>query len=171
MIFAIITSGNSKQNQSVVNSGAVVPFIQLVDSPKIDIAEQVLDCISAYLTVTFQALICVGNIACEDAFNRKVVYENGGLAAILLFLRREDLKAEQLNSGVWAFSNMCRSRTLISLNILKSCVACIKQLLKKEDAEILRSACAAAAYLTDGPNDRIQMFLDGGVCRPIINLI
>ena len=41
MVFANITSGNKQQNQAVVNSGAVLPFIRLIDSAHDDISEQV----------------------------------------------------------------------------------------------------------------------------------
>lgn len=113
----------------------------------------------------------MGNIACEDSFARKVLYENGGLHAVIRFIQRSELSADQLNSGAWAFSNMCRSRSLIAIDVLEVCTDAIKSLLRSEDPDILRSTCAATAYLTDGPSDRVQMFLDKGICPYIIKLI
>lgn len=42
MIFANVTSGTKEQNQAVINSGAVLSFIQLMDAESINLSEQVL---------------------------------------------------------------------------------------------------------------------------------
>ena len=56
MVFANLTSGTKEQSQAVVSSGAVMPFIRLVDSPRVTLAEQVIRIFTLCCLATRRAL-------------------------------------------------------------------------------------------------------------------
>ena len=47
----------------------------------------------------------------------------------------------------------------------------LSQLLYSEDLEILADSCWVVAFLSDGPNQRIQRVIDGGLSRRLVELL
>lgn len=45
------------------------------------------------------------------------------------------------------------------------------QLLYEDDPETLSHCCWSVAFLADGPNDKIQKIIDGGLCRRMVELL
>jgi hypothetical protein len=47
----------------------------------------------------------------------------------------------------------------------------LKWLLFSSDLDVLADVCWALSYLSDGPNDKIQVVIDSGVCRKLVELL
>lgn len=61
-------------------------------------------------------------------------------------------------NAVWALSNLCRGKHPPP-EFLKvaPCLPVLARLLLHTDADVLSDACWALSYLSDGPNDKIQV--------------
>ena len=51
------------------------------------------------------------------------------------------------------------------------CIPTLAKLMYSEDTETLAHACWAASFLADGPNDKIQRIVDGGLCGRLVELL
>jgi len=54
---------------------------------------------------------------------------------------------------------------------LKSCRYFLSSLIQLNDQEIIQHSCWALSYLTNGPNERIQLILDTGIAPRLISLL
>ena len=54
---------------------------------------------------------------------------------------------------------------------VKPALPTLAHLLFHEDASVVADACWAIAYLSDGPNHKIQAVIDSGVCRRLVELL
>lgn len=79
----------------------------------------------------------------------------------LMFLARLLSKATRLTmtrNAVWALSNLCRGKhPPPEFSKVAPCLPVLSRLLLHTDADVLSDACWALSYLSDGPNDKIQV--------------
>ncbi|ESO84965.1 hypothetical protein LOTGIDRAFT_221684 [Lottia gigantea] len=152
-----IASGTSDQTRYVVNEGAVVDFIRLLDSPHQNVCEQ--------------AVWALGNIAGDGTELRDYV-TSAGIVEPLLRLARNDVPAGFLRNVTWTISNLCRNKNPPpKFEVVKQCLPTLSRLLNHTDKEVLADTCWALSYLTDGTNDKIQEVIDANVIPRLVELL
>lgn len=61
-------------------------------------------------------------------------------------------------NAVWALSNLCRGKNPPpDFDKVAPCLPVLARLLFLSDGDVLSDACWALSYLSDGPNDKIQV--------------
>uniref|UniRef100_A0A8C7SDS9 Importin subunit alpha n=1 Tax=Oncorhynchus mykiss TaxID=8022 RepID=A0A8C7SDS9_ONCMY len=137
-----IASGTSDQTSAVVEGGAIPAFIRLVISPHPHISEQ--------------AVWALGNIA-------------GNAFLLLQYL----ISSGYLRNITWTVSNLCRNKhPSPPLAAVQQIIPTLVRLLHHDDKEVLADTCWALSYLTDGPNDRIEMVVvQTGLISRLVQLL
>ncbi|XP_012682938.2 importin subunit alpha-1 [Clupea harengus] len=157
-----IASGTSEQTRAVVDSGAIPAFVSLVSSPHPHVSEQ--------------AIWALGNIAGDGPTYRDKVIKHGAIDALLTLLAVPDLaifSSGYLRNVTWTLSNMCRNKNPSPpLMAVQQMLPTLLRLLQHSDKEVLADACWAVSYLTDGPNERIEVVVQqAGLVPQLVQLL
>ena len=153
-----IASGTSEHVRSVINGGAVPLFCKLLLSPSDDVREQ--------------AVWALGNIAGDSPTYRDVVLQLGALQPLLSqFDAAQKPKLSMLRNSSWTLSNFCRGKPQPQFASVRIALPVLAKLINSEDEEVLANACWALAYLSDGPNEKIQAVIESGVVRRLVELL
>uniref|UniRef100_A0A9J7Z8X5 Importin subunit alpha n=1 Tax=Cyprinus carpio carpio TaxID=630221 RepID=A0A9J7Z8X5_CYPCA len=152
-----VASGTSWHTQQVVEHGAVPAFIALLASPMLNISEQ--------------AVWALGNIAGDGPSYRDALIDCGVIPALLARLT-PDAPVGYLRNLTWTLSNLCRNKNPFPrFSAVQQMLPSIIQLLHHSDKSILSDACWAISYLTDGPNERIDVVIKTGVLPRLVELL
>ncbi|XP_048031712.1 importin subunit alpha-8 [Megalobrama amblycephala] len=152
-----VASGTSWHTQQVVEHGAVPAFIALLASPMLNISEQ--------------AVWALGNIAGDGPSYRDALIDCGVIPALLARLT-PDAPVGYLRNLTWTLSNLCRNKNPFPrFSAVQQMLPSIIQLLHHSDKSILSDACWAISYLTDGPNERIDVVIKTGILPRLVELL
>ncbi|XP_017345396.1 importin subunit alpha-8 [Ictalurus punctatus] len=152
-----VASGTSWHTQQVVEHGAVPAFIALLASPMLNISEQ--------------AVWALGNIAGDGPAYRDALIDCNVIPALLARLT-PDVPVGYLRNLTWTLSNLCRNKNPFPrFSAVQQMLPSIIQLLHHSDKSVLSDACWAISYLTDGPNERIDIVIKTGVLPRLVELL
>ncbi|CAI2298820.1 unnamed protein product [Caenorhabditis sp. 36 PRJEB53466] len=151
-----IVSGTTEQTVAAVEAGVTAPLIQLSVHPNAQISEQ--------------SLWAMANIAGDSAQLRDYVIKCHGVEALMHLMDRvETLEDSHVRTIAWAFSNMCRHKQPnASLEVLRVLSRGLVKLVQHPDRQVRQDACWAVSYLTDGPDEQIELARESGVLRHVV---
>uniref|UniRef100_A0A8C6JJJ7 Importin subunit alpha n=1 Tax=Melopsittacus undulatus TaxID=13146 RepID=A0A8C6JJJ7_MELUD len=152
-----IAAGTSEHTKAVVEGGALPAFISLLSSPHMHISEQ--------------SVWALGNIAGDGPLYRDALINCNALPP-LLALVSPATPVWFLRNITWTLSNFCRHKNPSPpLDAVQKVLPTFICLLEHEDKEIISDSCWATSFLTDGPNDRIQLVVDTGILPRLVELM
>jgi len=153
-----IASGTTEHTTHVVQNGAIDRYIALLASPSEGVREQ---CVWA-----------LGNIAGDSPAFRDMVLDAGVLPLMLEILNNSS-NISILRQAVWAISNLLRGKPPPSLEqVAPACGPLVRILADEKDTEVLSDTCWGLSYLTDGPNERIDVLLkQEGACEHLVRIM
>ncbi|XP_026180198.1 importin subunit alpha-1 [Mastacembelus armatus] len=156
-----IASGSSEQTAAVVEGGAIPAFVNLITCPQQHISEQ--------------AVWAIGNIAGDGSALRDRVIKHGAVPLLLSLLSVPDFSVFNtgyLRNVTWTLSNLCRNKNPFPpMGAIQQILPVLVRLLHHDDLEVLADACWAVSYLTDGPNDRIDVVIQTGLIPRLVKLL
>ena len=153
---ANIASDSSSETRTVIDAGAVPIFVNLLRSEHDEVREQ--------------AIWALGNIVGDSPRWRDSVLSFDAMT--LLLESFVDLSRESLvRNAAWTLSNFCRGKPQPVFETVAQALPVLGRLIRGEDTKVLADACWALAYLSDGPNVKIQAVIEADVVPRLVQLL
>jgi importin subunit alpha-6/7 len=118
-----------------------------------------------------QAVVALGTIAGDSPPCRDLVLQAGAMQPLLNQLNKKKSKVSMRREATWTLSNFCRGRPQPDFELVRSSLPTLALLLLCPDEEVLMDACWALSFLSDGPNEKIQVVIEAGICSRLVELL
>ena len=155
----IMACGTSAHVAVVLAAGALPLFVELLDSPDMDVREQ--------------AVWAIGNVAGDSPANRDAVLATPALAKMLPLLGQHS-NPTFVRNVAWTISNCLRGRPNPPLHVAAQVLPTLALLLYMQDKETLVDSSWALAYFTDseeGEGAALQLVVEIGICARLAELL
>ena len=153
-----IASGSSDHVNSLIEKDVISHFIQLLNSPHMEVVEQVI--------------WGLGNIAGDCPMTRDTVLKSGALHKIAQVLDQAQKGTPFMRNCSWALSNLCRGKPTPQYELVKRAIpSLIKVITENDSEEIITDISWALSYLSDGAKENIDDFLDENLLKKLIKLL
>lgn len=153
-----IASGASYQTAAVVKEKAVPAFVRLLTCGVPEVVEQ--------------AVWALGNIAGDGTDFRDQVLTAGVVEPLTWLIDQSESTIPFLQNISWTMSNLCRNKNPpTQVEYIKKILPSLITLLNKGDKQIRADSCWALSYITDGPNERIQMIIEHEIPQRLIEML
>ncbi len=138
-------------------ANAVVFLAQLMRSPNPDVREQ--------------SCWCLGNVAGDGHVLRNIVLNTKFCLQNLILNITHAHNESMLKNATWALSNFCRGKPQPAINVIQPALEILGRLINCGNDEVLRDACWAFSYISDGDDDRIQAVLNVNLLPRLVELL
>lgn len=138
-------------------ANAVVFLAQLMRSPNPDVREQ--------------SCWCLGNVAGDGHVLRNIVLNTKFCLQNLILNITHAHNESMLKNATWALSNFCRGKPQPAINVILPALEILGRLINCANDEVLRDACWAFSYISDGDDDRIQAVLNVQLLPRLVELL
>ena len=155
--WALTNIASTEFTRVIVEMGAVAPLARLMKSHSPDVREQ--------------TCWCLGNVAGDGPKLRDIVLGTESCLDNLLLNITHSSSQSMRRNATWALSNFCRGKPQPSIDAVKPALPILHWLIKLDDDEVLRDACWAFSYISDGDDDRIQAVIQNGPVPTLVSLL
>ncbi len=155
--WALTNIASTEYTQVIVDLGAVAPLAFLMKSHSPDVREQ--------------SCWCLGNVAGDGPILRDIVLRTPACLANLILNITHSSSRSMRRNATWALSNFCRGKPQPDIELVKDALPILKWLINLDDDEVLRDACWAFSYISDGDDDRIQAVIAHGPVPDLVRLL
>jgi len=155
--WALTNIASTEFTHVVVEKGAVAPLARLMKSHSPDVREQ--------------SCWCLGNVAGDGPKLRDIVLKTESCLDNLLLNITHSSSQSMRRNATWALSNFCRGKPQPSIEAVRPALPILHWLIKLDDDEVLRDACWAFSYISDGDDDRIQAVIEYGPVPTLVSLL
>lgn len=155
-----IASGNSEQTSAVVEGGAIPALIKMLQHSALNVVEQ--------------AVWALGNIAGDGARLRDYLLDNGIIGPLVSLVDNIEFDSQVsfLQNITWTISNLCRNKNPhTALPYIVQLLPTVVSLATCCDKQVRTDACWALSYITDGPNERIELVIKTGVVEKLVEVL
>jgi hypothetical protein len=125
------------------------------------------------MTIVEQAVWALGNIASDSCFHRDIMLRSGGIPNIIYAIKNMN-DPFLIEHSAWSLSNMCRGQPLPPYEVIADGIPVLVELIAKrqiKDKSIMADCCWAISYNTNSERDRIQLLLDFGLERQLVEFL
>uniref|UniRef100_A0A1I7Y3S0 Importin subunit alpha n=1 Tax=Steinernema glaseri TaxID=37863 RepID=A0A1I7Y3S0_9BILA len=151
-----IVSGTTEQTRHAIEKGCIPPLLQLSISTEYKLAEQ--------------AAWALANITGDNAEFRDMMLKHNCLHVVEhLTQNLNSLSNEFVRTIAWWYSNLCRhKKSRLSSDVLRRLAPGLCHLIEYNDEAVQQDSCWALSYMTDGPDEYMQIARDAGCIDKVV---
>lgn len=120
-----------------------------------------------------QSVWALGNIAGDTTETRNMALNSGIMNPLLIVIQNALNSPSLLRNAVWTLSNLCRGKPAPPWGSVSECIPILAGLLRtiQNDNEVIADILWSLSYLSDGPNNHIDVVLQTGIVPRVVELL
>ena len=120
-----------------------------------------------------QSVWALGNIAGDTTETRNMALNAGIMGPLLAVIQNALNSPSLLRNAVWSLSNLCRGKPAPPWGSVVDCIPVLAGLLRsiQNDSEVIADSLWSLSYLSDGPNNHIDVVLQSGIVPRVVELL